>query len=377
MYIIDQEQIDNIYNNLNNLDIYSFEGTSIIDPALDIGDILVIDNKKIVYQGSIEYIGKFKASISSKLQCKSREETTTRISSQTVVNRRVQSQIDQSKGKIEQLIEENSENSEQISQIVQEIDNITSTVISKDDIYKQINELKQNIEGTTNKLIHSGGNNIFYYSKDYWEKNSDEKLSIEEYSNTDIQQNTISKLGYIVNNGNAIQKQIVKNGMYTISFLYKKLVDLSAGYLLVNGTKYDFDVKNINEWKEQVITIEITSNTIDLEIVSNTDNSFIVADLMIGAGSEKQVWSQNANETLTDTVKIGKGIQVESSSSNTYTRIDSDGNRTYNKTTNEIVAEMTDKGVYSNELEIKGQAKVNLLLIQEIDSQIWMTGIGG
>ena len=43
MYIVDSEQVENIYNQLNNLEVYSFEGQTIIDPAYDIGDILIID----------------------------------------------------------------------------------------------------------------------------------------------------------------------------------------------------------------------------------------------------------------------------------------------------------------------------------------------
>lgn len=100
MYIVDQEQIDNIYDKVKNLEVYSFEGTTIIDPAIDVGDILLIDGKKVIYQGSSEYSGHFIASISSKIQCKAKEETTTRTTSQTAINRRVQSQINQAEGKI-------------------------------------------------------------------------------------------------------------------------------------------------------------------------------------------------------------------------------------------------------------------------------------
>lgn len=103
MYIVDQEQIDNIYNKVKDLEVCSFEGTTIIDPAIDVGDILSIDGKKVIYQGSSEYSGHFIASISSKIQCKAKEETTTRTTSQTVINRIVQSQINQAEGKITML----------------------------------------------------------------------------------------------------------------------------------------------------------------------------------------------------------------------------------------------------------------------------------
>lgn len=99
MYIVDQEQIDNIYNALKDLEFYSFEGESIIDPALDTGDIVVIDGKNVIYQGSMQFSGRWIASIESKIQCKSKEETTTRTPSQKIINRRVQSSINQIDGK--------------------------------------------------------------------------------------------------------------------------------------------------------------------------------------------------------------------------------------------------------------------------------------
>ena len=132
-----------------------------------------------------------------------------------------------------------------------------------------------------------------------------------------------------------------------------------------------------NVWTEFEKTIKITDSNFDITFTSDTDAACLISDLILIIGEKKQYWSQNANETNTDTVKIGEGIQVESTSSNTYTRIDADGNRTFNRTTGERVGEMTDKGLYGNELEIEGKAEINVLLIQEIDSQVWLTGLGG
>lgn len=265
---------------------------------------------------------------------------------------------------------------EQISIVVS--DSIKDTNDKLGEIEKKNNELKIKVDGLTNIMTETGGANIFYYKKEFWEAAKyNAEIAINEYSDTNVKQNTISHLAYILNNGNAIQKQVVKNGTYTISFLYYKLIDLAEGYVLINGERYDLDVEETERWKEKVITVDINTNTIEFEIVSDTDKSFIIADLMCAKGNEKTVWSQNSNETITDTVSIGKGIQVNSSSTNTYTRIDADGNRTYNTSTGEVVAEQTDKGTKTKELEVKGQAKINSLLIQEIDGQVWITGIGG
>lgn len=139
MYIVEQEQINSIYNKLNGIELYSFEGDSIIDPALDVGDILLIDGKKVLYQGTCEYVGKFKASISSKIQSKEKEETTTRTPSQTVINRRVQSQINQAEGKITQLVQESTEYEGKITQVEQDVESIKQKVENTIDYKREIN----------------------------------------------------------------------------------------------------------------------------------------------------------------------------------------------------------------------------------------------
>lgn len=128
MYIVDQEQIDNIYNALKDLEFYSFEGESIIDPALDTGDIVVIDGKNVIYQGSMQFSGRWIANIESKIQCKAKEETTTRTPSQKIINRRVQSSINQIEGKITQLAEQTTEHETKLTQQEQDINGIKTKV---------------------------------------------------------------------------------------------------------------------------------------------------------------------------------------------------------------------------------------------------------
>lgn len=130
MYIVDQEQINNIYNAIKDLEFYSFEGESIIDPALDTGDIVVIDGKNVIYQGSMQFSGRWIANIESKIQCKAKEETTRRIPSQKTINRRVESNINQIDGKITRLTEETTENSQKITKTEQDVNGLTTKVSS-------------------------------------------------------------------------------------------------------------------------------------------------------------------------------------------------------------------------------------------------------
>ena len=150
MYIVDQEQIDNIYNALKDLEFYSFEGESIIDPALDTGDIVVIDGKNVIYQGSMQFSGRWIANIESKIQCKAKEETTRRIPSQKTINRRVESNINQIDGKITRLTEETTENSQKITKTEQDANGLTTKVSS----------VEQSVENITNTQNTATGKNI-------------------------------------------------------------------------------------------------------------------------------------------------------------------------------------------------------------------------
>lgn len=128
MYIVDEDQVQKIYNKIKDLIVNTFEGKVIIDPAIDIGDKIVINGKNVIYQGEMSLEGRFIAQISSKIQIKQKEETTVKKESQKVVNRRVQSRIDQAEGKIQQLVEETSENSKKITKHEQDINGITQSV---------------------------------------------------------------------------------------------------------------------------------------------------------------------------------------------------------------------------------------------------------
>lgn len=142
IYIVEQEQIDNIYNEYKDFNVYSFSGTSIVNPAWDIGDIIIIDGKKVVYQGEIEYKGKFKASIESDIQAKSKEETTTTtVSSETKI-RRAQSQIDQIAAEITILLQEIGDYAERFVEIKATLDGISQIVESIEDFTREKTQIE-------------------------------------------------------------------------------------------------------------------------------------------------------------------------------------------------------------------------------------------
>lgn len=169
-----------------------------------------------------------------------------------------------------------------------------------------------------------------------------------------------------------------RDNKYTLSFKYKPLVFNSQLILRFNTEETILEnvlKENSNECYEYEYTLDLEETEITIEFESNVNGGFEIFDLMLNKGDKKATYSQHANETTTDTVKIGKGIQVESSARNTITRIDSDGQRTYSTTLNKIVNRNTDTGTYTNRLECENEATINKLYIQEVDGQVWLNGL--
>lgn len=283
--------------------------------------------------------------------------------------RRTEIIVDKQQGTIDAIIDKQTEDGSKINSLQANADETTDT-ISKiiEDYQEQIAQLKLTIDGLTNTVSTKGGGNIFSYSKENWNE------SITEYTNTDLKQNSISGLGYELLIGTTKQEVQLKNGIYTISFLYKNINNLDNAKVIINGESFNLEYTN-NKWKEFEKTINVTANTISISFVTDTNNAIYITDLMGNIGAEKQTWEQNANETYTDTVQIGKGIQVNSSETNTYTRIDSDGNRVFNKATGKVISEFTDKGMETQDMVVNGKAEIAGMLVQKVGSQTWLSSL--
>lgn len=150
MYFVDEDEVENIYNQVKDLEAYSFEGKVVIDPALDVGDKIIIDERPVIYQGEADFQTRFIAQISSKISIKQKQETTVKTTSQKVLNRRVQSRIDEVEGKITTLVEETNENSSKLTKVEQDIDGIKQTV--SDSV-----TYKREVSGTTEIFLEDAG----------------------------------------------------------------------------------------------------------------------------------------------------------------------------------------------------------------------------
>lgn len=384
-FLIDSTQRDlvknELWNSINGLKYLPFSTNYYGYPYLDAGDLIEIkDNKdnsfySYVLNHTITYNGVYNGSI----------ETTALTKTQTAYKnteniktkfKKVEYVVDKINGQITQLIEEQNDTTEKITKQEQDIDSITDTIskIESDNetTKESIAKITETVENWSAEFSVKGGNNVFYYAKEFWNDGTENgTANLVEYTDTEIQQKSVSGNGYIINKGTSEQKQKVKNDTYTISFTYKKLVELATVYVEINGTRIDL---TSTDWKEEVVVINIGTNTVEFKIVSDTASAVKIFDLMGTIGNEKQVWTQNPNETRTDTVTIGKGIQVNSSSKNTYARFDADGNRIFNSVTGDVVTELTDQGVDTDKVSAN-VGQVGGVLIQIIDGQTWFSSL--
>lgn len=191
MYIVEENEVENIYSKLNGLEAYSFEGKTIIDPALDVGDKIIVDGKPVIFQGELDFQTRFIAEIDSKIAIKEKQETTVKKTSQKVINRRVQSRIDEQEGKITQLIEENTETSQKITQVEQTVDGINQKVESIQDLTLTVDgitsiELEKCIAGYLLELHIYGNNSVFSEDSQIELKDKDNNVEIYELGITEV-----------------------------------------------------------------------------------------------------------------------------------------------------------------------------------------------
>lgn len=263
-------------------------------------------------------------------------------------------------------------NKAEISLVVKKQETITEDIeknyYSKTTINQLIEDTKS---GLTNKYMVGGGNNLF--------KNTGLHIENNKYSSgyeswegiVDKVNNTQSKsrTSMMLQNGLVSQRQEVPNGVYTISFEYERKNELSSASVKINDIEYNLETKGTF-----TKTIEVNTSDINIEFICDTINGYEVYELMVNYGEVALTYSQNANETLTDTVQIGEGIKITSSASNSTFKADSDGIRIENKSKN-TTTEFLDNGMKTNDLEAEKGIIANLL-IEEVDGQVWITGLG-
>lgn len=257
---------------------------------------------------------------------------------------------------------------------VETIETLQENVYTKE----QVNQLVQTAEsGLINTFTISGGNNLLRNTAP-WFMTSE---NTGEYWTGNLKQMVEPKAtsGYAIltQNGTISQSVSLPTGTYSVSFKYKKLIDASEGYVRYNGKTF-----NLTETSGEIHSSgEITNNQFIIEINSNTNDSFEIYDLILKHGSEGieniLVWTQNANESRSDTVQISEGITAISSVTDTKATMDSVGFIVRNKTTGTSVMEATKTGGKFLDLISTGKSNLSGLLVQKVGLKICINGESG
>ena len=101
-------------------------------------------------------------------------------------------------------------------------------------------------------------------------------------------------------------------------------------------------------------------------------NSVEIYDLMCNKGNVKLAYSQNENETTTDTVNISKGVTITSTNIDVIFKANADGIRLYTLN-GQVKTKFTDKGMTTKEAIVEDEAQIVRTLWQEVVDQTWIT----
>lgn len=263
------------------------------------------------------------------------------------------------------------------------LNNDTITIFTEklnSDVYTktQVNKLIVDAEsGLTNIFTQSGGSNLLRNTAPWYMKSE----NTAEFWNGNLKQivepEATSGYAILIQNGTISQSVSLPTGTYSVSFKYKKLINASEGYVRYNGKTF-----NLTETSGEIHSSgEITNNQFIIEINSNTNDSFEIYDLILKHGSEgienMLVWTQNANESRSDTVQISEGITATSSATDTKATMDSAGFIVRNKTTGTSVMESTKTGGKFLDLISTGNSNISGLLVKKQGSKIIINGESG
>lgn len=243
--------------------------------------------------------------------------------------------------------------------------------LSLQEVEKTGNETKEKLEslvldldGLTNTVKTTSGNNLIRDSMGCFNDGSwDGSFNVDSTNET----RSRNMYGYalLLKNGNLKQHIQANNGTYTLSFIYKKLINLANVKVTVNGEEILLSNSDYTEFKH---TFTVTTNSVEIEFVSDTDNSCPIINLMLNKGDEKMEWTLNPNETWSDTVQIGRGIRISSSGTDVVFVANADIIGFMNKQ-GEYIATFDDEGLVANAAVIKNKATIVNLLIQDINDQ--------
>ncbi len=397
-----QELVENILDQVKGLGYSSFESRFAFKPYIQRGDKIKFRNKA----------GQLIDSIVLKIDTDYENIT---LSAPSIADSTVDYVVADTEEKIRRAEVIANQASGQVTIISNQVREIGQTVDSN---YQQMTENFNNyytIEqtnqmlidaetGVTNTFSEAGGNNIFRNTGLWFEETKDINTytfpSSETYPSSNTftgamavyeywkgyakkisDDNAMNNSAILMQKGSFSQEQPVPNGNYSISFNYQLLNPLATAKVKINDVEYNLDSLSVKQFctgeqdtNGNYITqpLIVSSKNIRIEFTCSIDDGLKIYDLMCNKGNVKLAYSQNENETTTDTVNISKGITITSTNMETIFKANADGIRILTLTGN-VIAYFTDKGLSTKEIIVEEEAQIVKTLWQEVGDQTWIT----
>ena len=360
--------VDNAVSALSSITINEFSCEWRGDPALEPGDRLAYETKDdaIEYTYLINDTLIYNGGLRQKTDWsfKETEETASNPTSLGEVLKQTYARVDKANKQVNILVSEVETNKSNISSLQLNTESISATVESLEATTNSqveiINNLVLKADGITNTLDNRGGNNLlrnsYFYEYEnglltYW---SGPQKVIEKYESK-------SRNALSLQNGTIKQSVSLTNKKYCCSFKYIKLSEVANAKFIINGKEYVLD-GNVDYEKKFEIVEDLKTDSITIEFVCDTNDGFLIYEPMLNEGESASLFTQNTSESISDTVNIGKGVEVLASNIKNKTRMDADGLRGINTETNELTFYQTTDGMYGKELETESIRSGNLII---------------
>ena len=249
----------------------------------------------------------------------------------------------------------------EIELVTREINSVKNDLSNNYYNIEQSNVLIQNAtDGLMNTFSQVGGNNLirnsYFYEYEnglltYW--NGPQKV-VPKYESK-------SRNALSLQNGTIKQSVNLTNKKYCCSFKYIKLSEVANAKFIINGKEYVLD-GNVDTEKRFEVVEDLKTDSITIEFNCDTNDGFLVYETMLNEGESASLFTQNTSESISDTVNIGKGVEVLASNIKNKTRMDADGLRGINTETNELTFYQTTDGIYGKEVETESIRSGNLIV---------------
>lgn len=367
-----RDDIDTLVNNalsaVGNMTINQFSCEWRGNPLLEPGDKIALETKD--NQTVVSYLLNDTLTFEGSLHQKSEwnyedsEEDESNPSDLGEVLKQTYARVDKANKQVNILVSQVEANKSNISSLQLNTESISATVESLETTtnsqVETINNLVLKADGITNTLDNRGGNNLlrnsyfFEYENGlltYW---SGPQKVVDKYESK-------SRNALSLQNGTIKQTVSLTNKKYCCSFKYIKLSEVANAKFIINGKEYVLDGSVDSEGSFEVVE-DLKTDSITIEFNCDTNDGFLIYEPMLNEGESASLFTQNTSESISDTVNIGKGVEVLASNIKNKTRIDADGLRGINTETNELTFYQTTDGIYGKELETESIRSGNLII---------------